>query len=123
MNATLQVMRAIPELQSSLTSFQRSSSTPEGNPHLTQALRDMYSGLRSSVEPFTPLSFVSALRQAVPQFGELARVGKGGMGGYAQQDAEECFTQISHALQSIPGRGETRKTFIEQFLMAEMRRE
>lgn len=123
MNATLQVMRAVPELQSSLTSFQPSSSTSEGNPQLTRALRDMYSGLRSSADAFTPIAFLSALRQAVPQFGEMARVGKSGMGGYAQQDAEECFTQISHALQSVPGRGETGKRFIEQYLMAEMRRE
>ncbi|KAL5520259.1 hypothetical protein ACEPAG_9472 [Sanghuangporus baumii] len=123
MNATLQVVRAIPELQSSLSSFQPTTSTSEGNPMLTVALRDMYASLRTSVDAFTPLSFLSALRQAVPQFGELARVGKSGMGGYAQQDAEECFTQICHALNAIPGTGDSRKRFVEQYMMAEMCRE
>ncbi|EJD05216.1 cysteine proteinase [Fomitiporia mediterranea MF3/22] len=123
MNATLQVLRAVPELQTALTSFRPSSSTSEGNSSLTRALSDMYASLRTSVDPFTPLSFLSVLRQAVPQFGELARVGKGGMGGYAQQDAEEYFTQISHALQAIPGTGDSRKRFVEQYMMAEMRRE
>ncbi|KAL5479043.1 UBP6 [Sanghuangporus weigelae] len=123
MNATLQVMRAIPELQKSLSSFQPTSSTSEGNPLLTVALRDMYGSLRTSVDAFTPLSFLSALRQAVPQFGELARVGKSGMGGYAQQDAEECFTQICHALNAISGTGDSRKRFVEQYMMAEMCRE
>ncbi|KAL5525365.1 UBP6 [Sanghuangporus sanghuang] len=123
MNATLQVMRALPELQNSLSSFQSTPLTSEGNPMLTVALRDMYASLRTSVDAFTPLSFLSALRQAVPQFGELARVGKSGMGGYAQQDAEECFTQICHALNAIPGAGDSRKQFVEQYMMAEMRRE
>ena len=123
MNATLQVMRAIPELQDSLSSFRPASSTSEGNSALTASLRDMYAGLRTSLEPFTPISFLSALRQAVPQFGELARVGKSGMGGYAQQDAEECFTQISHALNAVPGTGDSRKGFVEQYMMAEMSRE
>ncbi|OCB92222.1 cysteine proteinase [Sanghuangporus baumii] len=123
MNATLQVMRALPELQNSLSSFQSTPLTSEGNPMLTVALRDMYASLRTSVDAFTPLSFLSALRQAVPQFGELARVGKSGMGGYAQQDAEECFTQICYALNAIPGAGDSRKQFVEQYMMAEMRRE
>ncbi|KAH8105719.1 cysteine proteinase [Phellopilus nigrolimitatus] len=127
MNATLQVMRAVPELQSALGTYTPSSSTGDGNSALTRALRDMYAGLRTTAGAFTPMGFLSALRQAVPQFGELARVGKSGTGGYAQQDAEECWTQIFNALKAVPGNEQdgiaARKKFIDQYMMGEMRRE
>lgn len=92
-----------------------------------------------------PLSFLSALRVAVPQFGEVdrsraAKSGMGGMAAYAQQDAEECWGALTNALKDVPGlegaeseqamnqvetegASPARKKFIEQFLMAEMRRQ
>ncbi|THH05676.1 hypothetical protein EW145_g4618 [Phellinidium pouzarii] len=121
MNACLQVMRTIPELQQSL---RNSAATPagsalEGNADLVNKLRLMFSGMSSSGfgPVYTPMSFLASLRQAVPQFGELARQGKGGMSGYAQQDAEECWTQIFNALKALPG------NFVEHFMLGEMRRE
>lgn len=89
-----------------------------------------------------PLQFLSALRTAVPQFGEVdrGRGGKPGMAGYAQQDAEECWGALTNALKDVPGLegaeselaqnqteaegpSSTGKKFIDQFLNAEMRRE
>lgn len=122
MNASLQVIRAIPELQTALSSFRPTASTSSGNPDLTYAMANMYSNLRLTAGAFTPLAFLSALRQAFPQFGEMARVGKA-RGGYAQQDAEECYAQILQALQSIPGIGGPRKRFVEQYMTGEMQRE
>lgn len=90
-------------------------------------MKDMYASLRTTVGSFTPLAFLNVLRQAFPQFGERARVGKGGMGGYAQQDAEECYVQILNALRALPapeqGEGAPRGQFIERYMAGEMRRE
>lgn len=90
-------------------------------------MKDMYTSLRTTVGSFTPLAFLNVLRQAFPQFGERARVGKGGMGGYAQQDAEECYVQILNALRALPapeqGEGAPRGQFIERYMTGEMRRE
>lgn len=138
MNSTLQVLRAIPELQTALSSYNPASSSQvlvheqraEGHPGLTRALRDMYASLRSTAVAFTPKAFVDMLRQAVPQFNERQTVSKSGinLSGYAQQDAEECWVQILNALKTLEGAkssgaNEGRNKFIEQYMMGEMRRE
>ena len=84
MNATMQVMRSIPELQTALSSFTPALAQGEGNASLTAALRDMYGNMSKTTESYTPAGFVRALRLAVPQFGEMTSVGKS-MSGYAQQ--------------------------------------
>lgn len=43
---------------------------------------------------FPPLLFLQVLRQVNPQFGERSRSG----GGFAQQDADECWSQILTSL-------------------------
>jgi ubiquitin carboxyl-terminal hydrolase 14 len=123
MNATVQAMRAIPELQTALST----------SPHLDvlpRALRDLYSNMSRTTEGYIPNAFLTVLRQVVPQFGEIDRSGKNGMlGGYAQQDAEECWTQLANGLKEVPGIDATGNTltggrrFVDQFMMAEMRRE
>lgn len=123
MNATVQAMRAIPELQTALST----------SPHLDvlpRALRDLYSNMSRTTEGYIPTTFLTVLRQAVPQFGEVDRSGKNGiLGGYAQQDAEECWTQLANGLKEVPGIDATGNTvaggrrFVDQFMMAEMRRE
>lgn len=127
MNATLQVLRAVPELQTALTNFRRSEATSHGNAILSQGLQQLFTQLKIATGPYTPLAFLTILRQVVPQFGEMARVGKSGSEGYAQQDAEECWTQLTNSLQAIPGSamdGSTSsRTFIEQYMMGDMKRE
>ena len=81
-------MRAIPELQVALNAYQPGGPTvagPTGSPVLTRALKDLFNSMKNTTEPFVPIGFLTVLRQVVPQFGELAREGKNGMGGYAQQ--------------------------------------
>ncbi|KAG2078471.1 cysteine proteinase [Suillus decipiens] len=125
MNATVQAMRAIPELQTALST----------SPHLDvlpRALRDLYSNMSRTTEGYIPTTFLTVLRQVVPQFGEVDRSGKNGIlgpAGYAQQDAEECWTQLANGLKEVPGIDITGNTvsggrrFVDQFMMAEMRRE
>lgn len=96
LNSTLQVLRAIPELQVSLNQFQGTMGSANGEANLTASLRDLYKSLGTTTEPFPPLALLTILRQVAPQFAEQQREG----GGYAQQDAEEVWVRIVTALQS-----------------------
>ncbi|KAI0076894.1 cysteine proteinase [Panus rudis PR-1116 ss-1] len=121
MNSTLQVIRSIPELQVALE-----KSSPTG---LAGQLKNLLLQMSRTTEAVTPTGFLSALRQAYPQFAELSRGGAKGLGAaYAQQDAEECYTQLINSLKEVPGLPgpsgtNNGKKFVEQFLMGEMRRE
>ncbi|KAK8040385.1 ubiquitin C-terminal hydrolase [Apiospora marii] len=69
LNSTLQTLRAVPELQDALVKYEPTASDP-------RALHAR--------------GFLNALRSAFPQFAEQSRTGH----GYAQQDAEEAWSQI-----------------------------
>ncbi|RDB23339.1 Ubiquitin carboxyl-terminal hydrolase 6 [Hypsizygus marmoreus] len=132
MNASVQALRAIPELQIALSAPALQSTTP-----LPAALRDLYASMSRTTDSITPMAFLSTLRQVNPQFAEMDRREKtrGPSAGYAQQDAEECFGQIINTLRNVPGLPSgsstvagaeataTTKKFVEQYLMGEMRRE
>ncbi|KAG5729171.1 Ubiquitin carboxyl-terminal hydrolase 6, partial [Termitomyces sp. T112] len=79
MNASVQALRAIPELQIALTAPSLQSATP-----LPAALRDLYASMARTSDTVTPVAFLSTLRQVNPQFAEVDRSGKLG-GAYAQQ--------------------------------------
>ncbi|KAF2857610.1 cysteine proteinase [Piedraia hortae CBS 480.64] len=110
-NATLQALRAMPELQQALTSYKPSppsSSAPEPSmftpeqlaqyglgsfstgADLTAALRDLFRQMGETQQGFAPIMFLTALRNRYPQFAERSKSGH----GYAQQDAEEVWTQL-----------------------------
>ena len=57
---------------------------------LTASLRDLFKQMSETQEGFPPLIFLNALRTAFPQFSQRAKDGH----GYAQQDAEEAWSQI-----------------------------
>ncbi|KAG6867724.1 hypothetical protein C0993_011945 [Termitomyces sp. T159_Od127] len=131
MNASVQALRAIPELQVALTAPSLQSATP-----LPAALRDLYANMARTSDTVTPMGFLSTLRQVNPQFAEMDRSGKQLGGTYAQQDAEECFGQIINTLRNVPGLNADGsssgtspqastdvKKFVEQYLMGSMRRE
>ncbi|KAI0092342.1 cysteine proteinase [Irpex rosettiformis] len=121
MNATLQAMRAIPELQ---TALDASSSTG-----LPSSLKALYSEMSRTTDEVTPFAFLSALRQAFPQFAEIARPQSGMKGLYAQQDAEECWVQLTNALRDVPGlpgpsgSNSSGQKFVEQYMTGVMCRE
>ncbi|KAF5329651.1 hypothetical protein D9619_008920 [Psilocybe cf. subviscida] len=137
MNATVQSLRAIPELQVALSTSSLQSSTP-----LPGALRDLYHNMSKTTDTIKPVKFLQVLREVNPQFAEMdRREGKAmdsmlGRQGYAQQDADECYGTIVNSLRNVPGldaSGNTvstgaeaavgRARFVEQFMMGEMRRE
>ena len=110
LNSTLQTLRSVPELQTELlrysvpvigggsasTDFSQFGLGGLGAPmDLTASLRDLYKQMSETQEGFPPLVVLNALRTAFPQFAQKARNGQ----GYAQQDAEEAWTQIVSQLQ------------------------
>lgn len=102
LNSTLQVLRAIPELQLALSDFTGQMGGADDEANLTASLRDLFKSLKDTTEPFPPLAFLSILRQVAPQFAEMQREGH----GFAQQDAEEVWVRIITALQqSLKGQG------------------
>ncbi|KZT50946.1 cysteine proteinase [Calocera cornea HHB12733] len=124
MNATLQMLRSVPELQVALDHY-------SGAMNVTSALRDLYKGMSKTADAFPPLAFLTLLRQVNPQFAEQSRGGH----GYAQQDADECWQQIVTSLNNLPGiklaaNGDVDMDgasssaptahFVEQFMMGEM---
>jgi len=105
MNSTLQTLKSIPELQEELAKYSGSTSGPSSAPSpfafagaagvggsldLTASLRDLFKQMSETQEGFPPLVFLQALRAAFPQFAQRARDGH----GFAQQDAEEAWSQI-----------------------------
>ena len=105
LNSTLQVLKSVPEMQETLALYKPEPSASSSNPQnlsqfgldglgsstdLTASLRDLYNQMSGTQEGFPPLMFLNALRTAFPQFAQKARTGH----GYAQQDAEEAWSQI-----------------------------
>jgi ubiquitin carboxyl-terminal hydrolase 14 len=109
-NATLQTLRMIPELQEQLQTYKPSAQAGPsasslfsadqlanvglgglgGANDLTGSLRDVYKMMGETQGAVQPLMFLTALRQQYPQFAEKNKTG----GGYAQQDAEEMWSQL-----------------------------
>jgi ubiquitin carboxyl-terminal hydrolase 14 len=113
MNSTLQTLRAVPELQDQLAKYVPAPpSGPSGatlgnlssfglgglssSLDLTANLRDLYKQMGETQDGFPPMMFLNALRTAFPQFNEKAKSGN----GYAQQDAEEAWSQLVSRLRS-----------------------
>ncbi|KAI2619687.1 cysteine proteinase [Hypoxylon sp. NC1633] len=93
LNSTLQTLRAIPELQKALKKYEPQTTGATGvvpQLDLTRQLRDLYKYMSATQQAYIPHGFLASLRTAFPQFAERARNGH----GFAQQDAEEAWSQI-----------------------------
>jgi ubiquitin carboxyl-terminal hydrolase 14 len=100
LNSTLQTLRSVPELQQELQKYKPAPTPPGGsllsetgaisNLDLTASLRDLYQQMSETQEGFPPLVFLNALRHLHPQFAQKSKSGH----GFAQQDAEEAWSQI-----------------------------
>lgn len=114
-NATLQTLRSVPELFEELRTYQPAAPSagpssslfsPEqlqqhglgglggGGADLTRALGDLFHQMSETQQGFPPLMFLTALRTKFPQFAEKSKQGH----GYAQQDAEEVWSQLVQTL-------------------------
>lgn len=100
LNSTLQLMKVIPELGTSLGKFRGSRAaatgpTAEGGDKFTLAMRDIVHRLEGSSSAITvnPMLFVKTFQDAFPMFAQTTPEGHP-----MQQDAEECWSTIVTAL-------------------------
>ncbi|KAL1682232.1 hypothetical protein EV122DRAFT_259898, partial [Schizophyllum commune] len=118
-NATLQAIGCIEELRSELLKGKQSGGA------LVQPLATLTRSLESTSDGVNPMSFLTALRAANPQFAERDRSEKSaammnlGMGGYSQQDAEESYSFILNSLRSVK---KDNVPVVEKYAMGVMRR-
>ncbi|KAK7101177.1 ubiquitin carboxyl-terminal hydrolase 14-like [Littorina saxatilis] len=97
MNATIQCLRAVPELKDALKKYSggltvAGAIAPADS--ITAALRDLTTSMERSAAAIPPLIFLQVLHMAFPRFSE-----KGEGGVYVQQDANECWVEIMRSLQ------------------------
>lgn len=103
MNATIQCLKSIPELKEGLKKYNGSvtASADVGGPSdlITSSMRDLFVNMDKSGTAIPPIIMLQVLHMAYPQFAE-----KSEHGGYAQQDANECWTELVRCLQQkVPG--------------------
>jgi ubiquitin carboxyl-terminal hydrolase 14 len=79
-----------------LSQFGLSGLGASGSADLTGSLRDLFKQMSETQQGFPPLMFLNALRTAFPQFAQKSKDGH----GYAQQDAEEAWSQIVQQLRN-----------------------
>ncbi|XP_029194255.2 ubiquitin carboxyl-terminal hydrolase 14-like isoform X2 [Acropora millepora] len=94
MNATVQCLRNVPELKEALSKYTIIGSSIDSAHSITAALRDLYKVMDKTPESLPPIIFIQILHNVFPQFAEKTE-----QGVYAQQDANECWTQIVRMLQ------------------------
>ncbi|KAI9838980.1 MAG: hypothetical protein M1819_004188 [Sarea resinae] len=134
LNSTLQTLKSVPELHKELQSYTSpaggssaaSSSSGFGDlsqfglgglgssSDLTSSLRDLYKQMSETQEGFPPLMFLNALRTIYPQFAQKSKTGH----GYAQQDAEEVYSQIVTTLRQklkLKSPGHADLSFIDKY--------
>ncbi|KAK2168526.1 hypothetical protein LSH36_16g07049 [Paralvinella palmiformis] len=95
MNATLQCLRAIPELKDTLKGYTgQLGGALNPDESITTAVRDLYSQMDHTASAIPPIVMLQVLHMCYPQFAE-----KNEHGTYQQQDANECWTEIVRCLQ------------------------
>ncbi|EDW13539.1 ubiquitin carboxyl-terminal hydrolase 14 [Drosophila mojavensis] len=120
MNATVQCLRAVPELRKALEKFQPDGSDATSYAFtISSAMKIVFAQMEKGTT-ITPIVLLQALHRASPQFAQT-----GENGTYRQQDANECWSEILKMLQQklLPlnqelGEATDKKvhnSFIEQF--------
>ncbi|KAL2168067.1 hypothetical protein VTG60DRAFT_495 [Thermothelomyces hinnuleus] len=122
LNATLQALRSIPELQEALAKHQHTSMSEVPQLDLTYQLKELFKDMSETQGGMTPFTFLNALRMAFPQFAERSKKGP----GFAQQDAEEAWSQIVSQLRQklkwpSPTEGEiaSATSFVDKYMSGE----
>ncbi|XP_058810884.1 ubiquitin carboxyl-terminal hydrolase 14 [Phymastichus coffea] len=99
LNATVQCLKTVPELREALKTFSGGLTSPDASlqfvpsQSITAALRDLYEGMDRGTS-LPPVVLVQMMHFAFPRFAEKSK-----MGGFQQQDANECWTELIRMLQ------------------------
>lgn len=95
MNATVQCLRAVPELRDALKTFKENFSINSlaSAQSITAAMGNVFEQMNGS-STVTPILLLQTLHMAFPQFAQT-----GEHGSYRQQDANECWSELLKMLQ------------------------
>ena len=98
LNSTLQTLRSIPELQDALVKYNTDGGLGMGSfgTDVVADLRDLYKNMKETQGSPEPIMFLNTLRNVFPQFAERSQ----STNAYAQQDAEEAWSQILAQIRS-----------------------
>ncbi|XP_065667283.1 ubiquitin carboxyl-terminal hydrolase 14 isoform X2 [Hydra vulgaris] len=98
MNATIQCLKNVPELKQALERYDGKlnigSIMSMPSDAITISLRDLYNVMNKTSTAVPPIMFLQVLHAVFPHFAE-----KSEQGGFMQQDANECWTQLIRMLQ------------------------
>jgi len=97
MNSCLQCLYAVPELRAALAAYapEPGASGPVAASGQLAAQAARLFGQMANGGTALPSAFLMMLRSKFPQFDQLGQqAGADGKRGHAQQDAEECWTQV-----------------------------
>lgn len=119
MNATVQCLKTVPELREALKGFPGSVTVTGSSmvpaQSITASLRDLYESMDKGAS-IPPIILLQVLHMAFPRFAE-----KSDHGGFTQQDANECWTELIRMLQqklpakSVDGRTGGFKSLVDQY--------
>lgn len=112
LNSTIQCLRSVPELREQLKLFKNNNSfnAPES---MTVAVKNVFDQMEKTATVH-PIFLVQTLHNVFPQFAQT-----GEKGVYRQQDANECWIELTKMLMKIEpktgGNSAKYSSFIEQF--------
>ena len=122
MNASLQCLRAIPELTLALKGFptmaEKSDLAAGGPTSVLISLRELFKFLEKSETGVPPILLLKAFRETFPQFSQQDE-----RGNFAQQDAEECWVQLLWCLGQKLSASQQQienKSFVEEYMTGEI---
>ena len=112
MNATVQCLRAVPELKDVISSQPPALESLDIQKALVDSLRLLYSEMDKNRPDLALTIFIQKLHVLVPHFSERDERSR----AYKQQDAHECWQALITALSlNLPGSGEGGRGFMEQY--------
>lgn len=116
LNASLQTLRTITELQPALRDYKASLSDAPNPSDMAAQLSTLYKQMSETQAAFPPMGLLTALRVAFPQFAERAKSNN----AYAQQDAEEAWTHLVQDIKrKVEVKGE-RTSFVDKYMSGEL---
>ncbi|KAB7496103.1 Ubiquitin carboxyl-terminal hydrolase 14 [Armadillidium nasatum] len=96
LNAVIQCLRSVPEIQDSIKKYEiKSDGSAIGGPMITVAIQDVFRFMDMG-KTAIPIVFVDLFRTTFPRFAEVGEGGK-----YMQQDASECWTELFRLFQDV----------------------
>ena len=93
MNATMQCLRAVPELQSSVEASTKHVSLANEEKRIAFSLKQLFQDMENNEDAVYPYSFVNSIQHAFPQFAK-----KDEKDFFLQQDADEFYVELMQGL-------------------------